>query len=161
MLPPASLTSSTGIILVVNKKAQVVTAYVQDADGKYTIPLRHMICSSGKDYDRTKNGTFKLKARKGEWYKYPSGCYIRWPSIYRDGYYFHSVLYRSKSSIYTSTIDKLGTRQSLGCIRLKVSEAEWIYKNCPEGTAVYICDGKALNNLKKALKPRNVKVSGF
>ena len=161
VLPPANLESSTGIILVVNKKAQVVTAYVRDGDGEYTIPLRHMICSSGKVYDRTKNGTYKLKSRKGQWYQYPSGCYIRWPSIYRSGYYFHSPLYYSSKKIMTSTVRRLGTRQSLGCIRLKVFDAEWIYKNCDAGTAVYICDGKSRDSLRKALKPRTVKVSGF
>lgn len=161
VLPPSDLTSSSHIILLVNKKAQVVTAYVRDAKGKYTIPLRHMICSTGKTYDRTKNGTYKLSAREGEWYKYPSGTYIRWPSIYRDGYYFHSVLYKKKSKINTGTIDKLGTRQSQGCIRLKVNDARWIYNNCPKGTAVYICDGKKLDKLKNALLPKTVKVSGF
>lgn len=161
VLPPSDLSSKTGILLLVNKKAQVVTAYVKDADGKYTIPLRHMICSTGKTYDRTKNGTYTLKARKGEWYKYPSGCYIRWPSIYRSGYYFHSVLYKSKKKIYTGTIEKLGTRQSQGCIRLKVRDAKWVYKNCPEGTTVYICDGKKLSQLKEAITPRYVSVKGF
>ena len=161
VLPPDKLTSSTGIILVVNKKAQVVTAYVQDAQGKYTIPLRHMICSSGKVYDRTKNGTYVLKARKGEWYQYPGGYYIRWPSIYRDGYYFHSPLYNPRKSLSGGTVDKLGTRQSLGCIRLKVKDADWVYHNCPKGTAVYICDGAKKANLLKALKPKDVKVKGF
>lgn len=161
VLPPSKLTSSTGIILVVNKKAQVVTAYVQDGEGEYTVPLRHMICSSGKVYGRTKNGTYQLKARKGEWYRYPSGCYIRWPSIYRSGYYFHSPLYTSGKRINTSTVKRLGTRQSLGCIRLKVRDAEWVYKHCAAGTAVYICDGGARDSLKKALKPKAVSVSGF
>ena len=161
VLPPAALTSKTGIILVVNKKAQVVTAYVQDAAGAYTVPLRHMICSSGKVYDRTVNGTYKLKARKGEWYQYPSGVYIRYPSIYRDGYYFHSPLYSSGKSIMSSTVGKLGTRQSLGCVRLKVRDAQWVYQNCDVGTAVYICDGAAKDSLKKAIKPATVKVKGF
>ena len=161
VLPPASLTSSSGVILVVNKKAQVVTAYVRDASGAYTLPLRHMICSSGKVYDRTQNGTYKLKARKGEWYQYPSGVYIRYPSIYRDGYYFHSPLYSSGKKVMSSTVGKLGTRQSLGCVRLKVRDAKWIYENCPAGTAVYICDGGARDSLKKAIKPATVKVKGF
>ena len=161
VLPPEDLTSKTGVILVVNKKAQVVTAYVQDANGAYTIPLRHMICSSGRVYDRTVNGTYTLKARKGEWYQYPSGVYIRYPSIYRDGYYFHSPLYSSSKKINSSTVSKLGTRQSLGCVRLKVRDAKWIYDYCKAGTAVYICDGAAKDSLKKAIKPATVKVKGF
>ena len=161
VLPPAKLTSSTGILLLVNKKAQVVTAYIRDADGRYTLPLRHMICSTGKVYERTKNGTFKIKGHLNEWYRYPSGTYIRWPSIYRSGYYFHSVLYSSKDSISTSTVRKLGTRQSQGCVRLKVRDAEWLYKNCGKGTTVYICDGAKRDKLKKALLPKHVEVLGF
>ena len=161
VLPPKSLTSKTGIILVVNKDAQVVTAYVKDADGKYTLPLRHMLCSTGKVYDRTKNGTYKLKARVEKWHHYSTGVYIRWPSIYRDGYYFHSPLYSSSKSLMMSTVRRLGTRQSEGCIRLKVKDAEWVYKNCDTGTAVYICNGAKKKDLKKAIKVKDVSVKGF
>ena len=161
VLPPSSISSSTGIVLLVNKKAQVVTAYVKDASGKYTIPLRHMLCSTGRVYGRTKNGTYKLKARRGEWYQYPSGVYIRFPSIYREGYYFHSPLYNANKTIRSATVYKLGSRQSLGCVRLKVRDAEWVYKYCKAGTTVYICDGKNRAKLRKAIKPRNVKVKGF
>ena len=163
VLPPSKLTSKTGIILVVNKKAQVVTAYIQDADGKYTLPLRHMICSTGRTYERTKNGTWKIEGRKGQWYTYPgpSGDTIRWPTKYRSGYYFHSPLYNRDHSIRGYTVKRLGERASAGCVRLKVTDAEWVYKNCGTGTPVYICDGKALKELKKALKPKDVKVNGF
>lgn len=156
ILPPSSLTSETGIIVVVNKGAQVVTAYQQDSEGKYTIPLRHMICSSGKVNARTPNGTWKLSKRQ-EWYRYPSGVYIRYPVTYKSGLYFHSVLYRSKSSIMTSTIRRLGTRQSLGCIRLKVNDAKWLYDSVKNGTTVYITDGKNISGLRNALKPKTIK----
>ena len=163
VLPPKKLKSKTGIILVVNKQAQVVTAYIKDADGKYTLPLRHMICSTGRVYDRTKNGTWKIESHKGEWYTYPgpSGDTIRWPSVYRSGYYFHSTLYNRDHTIRSGSVNKLGSRASAGCIRLKVSDAKWVYKNCPNGTPVYICDGKKIKALNKALKPKKVKVKGF
>ena len=161
VLPTPTLTSDSGIILVVNKRAQVVTAYVRDGEGKYTIPLRHMICSTGKIYNRTKNGTYKLKSRGGEWHQYSTGYYIRWPSTYRDGYYFHSPLYRPNKTISSGTVRQLGTRQSLGCIRLKVRDAEWVYKHCAKGTTVLICDGEKKDALKKAIVPQTVKVKGF
>ena len=163
VLPPRSLGSDTGIILLVNKKAQVVTAYIRDANGRYTLPLRHMICSTGRTYDRTRNGTYKLQGKKREWYTYsgPSGDTIRWPSVYRSGYYFHSPLYNKDHTLRTHTVSRLGSRASAGCVRLKVTDAEWVYKNCPAGTTVYICDGRKLEKLNKALKPRDVKVTGF
>ena len=163
VLPPDDLTSSTGIILLVNKKAQVVTAYVQDAAGAYTIPLRHMICSTGRTYERTRNGTYQLQGKHGEWYTYPgpSGDTIRWPSVYRSGYYFHSPLYDRDHTIRSSTVRRLGKRASAGCVRLKSNDAEWVYKHCPNGTRVVIVDGKSIKALNEALKPRTVKVKGF
>ena len=163
VLPPKDLDSDSGVILVVNKMAQVVTAYIKDAKGRYTLPLRHMICSTGRSYDRTKNGTYRLTSRKGEWYTYPgpSGDTIRWPSVYRSGYYFHSPLYNRDHSIRGGAVRALGKRASAGCIRLKVRDAEWVYRNCVNGTTVYICDGKTIAALNKALLPRDVEVSGF
>ncbi len=161
VLPPANLTSSTGIILVVNKKAQIVTAYVRDANGKYTVPLRHMICTTGRVWDWTENGTYKLQARRSEWKRYPSGVYIRYPSTYRSGYYFHSPLYSSGKSVMSYTVGQLGSRRSLGCVRLKVRDAEWVYRYLGEGTAVYICDGSDRDSLKSAIRPKKVEVQGF
>ena len=41
----------------VNRKKNCVTVYTYDKDGKYTIPIRAMICSCG-DGDNTPKGTF-------------------------------------------------------------------------------------------------------
>lgn len=158
---PDDVKSSTGIVLLVNKKAQITTAYGQDASGKYTVVLRHMLCSTGKVYERTANGKFTIQPPIGEWKRYPSGVYVRYPSVYRNGYYFHSPLYSAGKKIMSYSISRLGTRQSLGCIRLTVNDAKWIYEKCPVGTKVYICDGGARASLKKAIKPKNVTVKGF
>lgn len=163
VLPPSEMTSSTGIILVVNKRAQVTTAYIQDAKGRYRLPLRHMICSTGLTYERTRNGEYTILRKNGEWYTYPgpSGDTIRWPSVYRSGYYFHSPLYNKNHTIRLSTVNRLGDRASAGCVRLKSNDAEWVYRNCPVGTTVFICDGDKKDDLKAALKPKTVEVKGF
>ncbi len=161
--PPKDMESDTGIILVVNKTAQVVTAYIKDADGRYRLPLRQMICSTGRTYERTRNGEYTLLSKRGEWYTYPgpSGDTIRWPSVYRSGYYFHSPLYNANHTIRGWTVKQLGSRASAGCVRLKSNDAEWVSKHCPLGTKVYICDGKEKKALREALKPADVKVKGF
>ncbi|MBR6890184.1 MAG: L,D-transpeptidase family protein [Clostridia bacterium] len=163
VLPPSDMTSSTGGIIVVNKRAQVVTVYIKDEKGNYTLPLRHMICSTGLTYERTRNGVYKIERKLGEWYTYPgpSGDTIRWPSVYRSGYYFHSPLFNRDHTIRYSTINRLGQRASAGCVRLPNNDAEWVYRYCPVGTTVYICDGEARNDLRDALKPKTVKVQGF
>ena len=161
-LPLDDMTSSSGILLVVNKKAQVVTAYIRDAKGRYTLPLRHMICSTGMDYDRTRNGFYTINSHAGEWYTYSSGVVIRWPSVYRSGYYFHSPWYsKDHSTTLAYTVRRLGSRASAGCVRLKSNDSEWVYKHCPNGTAVWICDGGPRDSLKAALVPKDVAVQGF
>lgn len=51
---------------------------------------------------------------------------------------FHSVPYekKDKSTLEWWEYDKLGTKASLGCIRLTVEDAKWIYDNCVSGTNV-------------------------
>lgn len=51
---------------------------------------------------------------------------------------FHSVPYqkKDKSTLEWWEYDKLGTKASLGCVRLKVEDAKWIYDNCIPGTKV-------------------------
>ena len=52
---------------------------------------------------------------------------------------FHSVPYLesgNKSSLEYWAYDQLGQRVSMGCVRLTVEDAKWIYSNCPVGTQV-------------------------
>lgn len=51
---------------------------------------------------------------------------------------FHSVPYeqKDKSTLEWWEYDKLGTKASLGCVRLTVEDAKWIYNNCVSGTKV-------------------------
>ena len=161
VLPDSDIAGDSGIVLLVNKKAQIVTAYVRDANGEYTIPLRHMICSTGKTYERTPLGEFLLSSKLGQWYRYPAGTYIRYPSTYTSGLYFHSVLYNKQKNLIRKTIDLLGSRQSLGCVRLKVNDARWVYSylvSAANPTNVVIVDGWAIPGLLRALKPKDVKI---
>lgn len=43
---------------------------------------------------------------------------------------------QDKSTLEWWEYDKLGTKASLGCIRLTVKDAKWIYDNCVKGTKV-------------------------
>ena len=55
---------------------------------------------------------------------------------------FHSVPYysRSKGNLETAEYNKLGTKASMGCIRLAVKDAKWIYDFCPVGSPIHIYD---------------------
>ena len=43
---------------------------------------------------------------------------------------------KDKNTLEWWEYDKLGTTASLGCVRLKVEDAKWIYNNCVPGTKV-------------------------
>ena len=120
----------------VNYGAQVVTVYTQDSNGKYTVPVRAMICSTGT-YTPT-SGTYRTLA-KGNWWPLYGDVYGQYSTHIYDGILFHSVPYLEsgdKSSLEYWAYDQLGQRVSMGCVRLTVEDAKWIYYNCPVGTQV-------------------------
>lgn len=128
--------STSTYYIKVNYGANVVTVYTKDNDGNYTVPYKAMICSTG-----TSTPTSGVYSIKSKW---------KWLALFGDvyGYYttqivgnilFHSVPYLEKgnpASLEYWEYDKLGTSASMGCIRLKVEDAMWIYNNCPSGTIV-------------------------
>ena len=71
---------------------------------------------------------------------------------------FHSVPYtkKDKSTLEWEEYDKLGTSASLGCIRLTVQDAKWIYDNCMAGTYV---EFYASSNPGPLGKPTTIKIS--
>lgn len=126
---------TTKYYIKVNYEQNVVTIYEKDSDGKYTIPVKVMICSTGTETPTS--GVYTIKYR---W---------KWLGLFGDvyGYYvtqivgdilFHSVPYTAKSpdTLEYWEYDKLGTAASLGCVRLKVVDAKWIYDNVVWGTPV-------------------------
>ena len=119
----------------INNRQNVVTVYQQDSKREYTVPIKAMICSTGEAtptsgvYKTTDNYTWRLL--QGDVY----GQY----AVRITGHIlFHSVPYteKSKDNLEWWEYDKLGTKASLGCIRLTVEDAKWIYDNCKKGTQV-------------------------
>ena len=120
----------------VNYGAQVVTVYTKDSNGKYTEPVRAMLCSTGR-YTPT-SGTYRTLG-KGKWWGLMGGVYGQYSTWICDDILFHSVPYLeegNKSSLEYWAYDQLGQRVSMGCVRLTVADAKWIYSNCPVGTQV-------------------------
>ncbi len=124
----------------VNRVQNVVTVYALDEDGYYTKPIKAMLCSVGKN-NRTPAGTFQT-SDKHEWCSLVGGVYGQYAYRIDGQIMFHSVPYFSmnKGDLETEEYNKLGTSASLGCIRLSVADAKWIYDNCPSGTIVTIYD---------------------
>lgn len=122
----------------VNRAANCVTIYKAGGEGYYTRPYKAMICSTGRD---TPEGVFSI-SDKYVWRLLVGGVYGQYASRICNDILFHSVPYytQDKGDLETAEYNKLGTKASLGCIRLKVEDCKWIYDNCPPGTIVEIYD---------------------
>lgn len=72
---------------------------------------------------------------------------------------FHSVPYelQDKSTLEWWEYDKLGKSASLGCVRLTVEDAKWIYDKCVSGTKVEFYSSETPGPLGK---PTTKKISG-
>ena len=119
----------------VNYGANVVTIYKKDKSGKYTVPVKAMVCSTGKATPTS--GTYKM-SNKYRWHQLNGGVYGQYCSRITGHILFHSVPYATNSpdTLKYIAYDKLGTKASAGCIRLTVADAYWIYSNCASGTYV-------------------------
>ena len=128
----------------VNCRMNTVTVYGRDESGAYTEPLRAMICSTGPDtpqegvYDISSMNSWEWLGLFGNVY----GCYV----TQIDGnILFHSVPYLTmydRGSLEYWEYDLLGTSSSMGCVRLQVADAKWIYDNRDEiaGVEFYSSD---------------------
>lgn len=125
----------------VNRTQNIVIAYSKDANGEYTVPAKAMVCSVGMD-GKTPTGTFQTPGTKYEWRLLSGNVYGQYATRINGPYLFHSVPYftKDKGDLEYEEYNKLGEAASLGCIRLSVEDAKWIYENCPAGTTVIIYD---------------------
>lgn len=141
----------------VNYQANTVTIYGKDSKGNYSVPIKAMICSSGKDTPRS--GKYKTPA-KYRWVLLMGDVWGQYSTRITGSILFHSVPYnkQSPSTLKAAYYDKLGLAVSAGCIRLTVADSKWIYDNCPKGTTV---EFYASSNPGPLGKPTSMKISGY
>ena len=139
----------------INRKQNVITVYKKDDGDNYTIPIRAIVCSTGL-YNATPKGVFHL-SNKYIWRELNGGVYGQYASRITGGVLFHSVPYASKnkSTLYWDKYNKLGQQASMGCVRLTVEDAKWIYDNCPSGTTVEVYESEDPGPLGK---PETIKL---
>lgn len=120
----------------VNYSANTTTVYAKDENGNYTVPVRAMVCSTGRQTPHS--GVYRT-SDKYRWGTLIGPVWGQYCTRITGGILFHSVPYLKKndnSSLEYWEYDRLGEQRSLGCIRLTVIDAQWIYYNCPSGTSV-------------------------
>lgn len=116
----------------------VVIVYGKDDAGQYSVPVKVWLCSTGR---ATPRGSYTL-SDKHAWGTLFGGVYGQYLTRITGHILFHSVPYYSMRNdrLETEEYNKLGTAASMGCIRLPVAHAKWIFDNCPAGTSVHIYD---------------------
>lgn len=134
--------------VTVNLTDNIVTVYERDETGKYTVPVKSFLCSGGKS---TPEGTFQTMV-KYDWRYLFGGVWGQYATRITGHYLFHSVPYfeKNKSTLEYEEYNKLGTTASMGCIRLTVQDAKWIYDHCPVGTTITMYRGKVKEPLQPA-----------
>ena len=148
----ANHTRSNGLpyYIMVNRAQSTVTIYGLDSGGYYTVPVKAMICSTGRKGHATPMGTYTLGG-KWQWVHMIDNSYGQYVSQISGNILFHSVCYDKKdpSTLITEEYNGLGAPASLGCVRLQTEDAKWIYDNCARGTRITVYDGASPGPLGK------------
>ena len=127
-----SSNSATNYLIVVDRAN--VHVMIMKRNGAEWRLHRCYPCSCGKDSTPTITGSYTVGSRGYQFTDGDHTCYY-WTEISGD-YLFHSVLYRA------GTMDildgRVGYHISMGCVRMDIKAAKWIYDNIPSGTKIII-----------------------
>ena len=136
------LKSNTLYYIRVNNEQNVVNIFKKGEDGKHNIPYKVMLCSTGTftpTCNKYPKKAYKITGTKYRWATLQQSVYGQYATQITGNILFHSVPYSkygNAGSLEYWEYDKLGTKASLGCIRLRVEDAKWIYDNIVAGTVV-------------------------
>ena len=125
-------------VIYVNNALNCVTIKQKNDDGTL-MPVKAMVCSCGRENRDTPEGIFQTSDYY-EWRKMVDNTYGRYAVRFNRMILFHSVPYieSSPDTLEWEEYNKLGENASLGCVRLSVEDAKWIYDNCKQGTTVVV-----------------------
>lgn len=141
----------------VNRVLNCITVVQQGEDGS-AVPVKAMVCSCGRAGHATPEGVFQTSDYY-EWRKMVDDTYGRYAVRFNGKILFHSVPYMEASpdSLEWEEYNALGENASLGCVRLSVEDAKWIYDNCKPGTTVVVYSDSEVAGLLE--KPTAIKIA--
>lgn len=142
--------------IYVNRALNCITIKQHGEDGTLT-SVKSMVCSCGREGSDTPEGTFQTSDYY-EWRKMVDDTYGRYAVRFNKKILFHSVPYieESPDTLEWEEYNKLGENASLGCVRLSVKDAKWIYDNCKQGTTVIVYSDE--ENAGELGKPEAVRI---
>lgn len=124
--------------IYVNKGLNCVTVYMINENGE-EIPVKSMVASCGRTGHATPSGTFKVQEGY-EWRLMVDNTWAQYAVRFNNHILFHSVPYHkaNPATLEADQYNLLGSSASLGCVRLSVEDAKWIYDNVKKGTKVVV-----------------------
>ena len=144
-------------MIMVNRAANCITVYGKDESGAFTVPVKAITVSCGKNLGDTPLGSYQT-INEYKWRKMVDGTYSQYAYRIVGSILFHSVPYfsQAKDDLEWEEFNKLGTAASLGCVRMTVADSKWLMDHCPIGTLVKIYDDAA--NPGPLGKPDTIKI---
>jgi len=129
--------------IIVYTKNNTVRILEKDINGKYSIDAKLFLCSTAIKGKITPAGLYSIEKRY-DWRAMFGNVYAQYAVRFYGNYLFHSVPYYTvaHNDLEMEEYEKLGQPASLGCVRLCVRDAKWIYDNCPNNTQVRVISGK-------------------
>jgi len=128
--------------IMINRALNCLTVYMKDSTGEF-IPYKAMVCSTGLGGidSTTPPGEFSITG-KAAWCQMVDDSYTQYACRINGPIMIHSISYAEmkRDTLYYKKFNLLGTRASLGCIRLCAADIKWIYDNCYVGTPVIVYD---------------------
>ena len=118
---------------------QRVYVYELNEAGEYE-KTQTFICSTGLG-NSTPRGIFLDGFPVNYWHHFEKfDCWAKYSFEIEGSIMFHSVIFSDKDdkSLRESSLYGLGNKASHGCIRLKVSDAKWLFTHCKRGSLAII-----------------------
>ncbi len=135
---PQAVSTGTPALIIVHRISNTCVVY-----DRYGQVVNAFIVSTGRKGHRTPLGTYKIYEHStgNGYHLMVDGTYGKWCMRWKTGgYMFHSVCYARSGAAepIPQEVADLGTSVSRGCVRLSVTDAEWLYRATPNGCTVKI-----------------------
>ncbi len=115
----------------VSLERQVVEVYQRNMFGQYDL-VQTFTCSTGL-HNSTPRGIFLEGHPLNRWHHFKKfNCWAQYSFEIDGDILFHSVIYstNSEKSLRSGSLYALGNPASHGCVRLSVSDAQWLFEHC-------------------------------
>ena len=127
-----SYSSSTKYFIMVNTYTHKVGIF-KGKKNNWDL-IHYWDCTTGAWRTPTIKGNFRVGSR-GKYFDHDATTRLFWWTQIKGNYLFHSTLYTKDGRPKDS---RLGMNLSMGCVRLAIENAKWIYDYIPTGTAIHI-----------------------